>query len=137
MIAIEITITGALLFQIRYFEPTRVAEESREVPAPLLRLVVAVILGATVFGSLYAIATHGQRFEAMAVTLGLALSAVPILLRVLPPLTSSDPDTAVTIFGLGLYTLVVIGLIAALAPGLLSASRISLQAASGPRKCAA
>jgi hypothetical protein len=114
VIGVEIAIAGALLFQIRFFEPTRVAEGRGGVPGPWLRLVVAVILGATVFGSLYAIATGGQRFEAMAVTLGLALSVLPILLRVLPPVTSSRLDMAVTILGLGLYAAVVMAVIALL-----------------------
>ena len=107
IIAIEVAITGALLFQIRYFEPARVAEGRNGIPPPWVRLVVAIVLGATVFGSLHAIATGGQPIEAAAVTIGLALSALPILLRVLPPLTSSRSDTAVTILGLVLYGLVV------------------------------
>jgi hypothetical protein len=114
VIAVEVAITGALLFQIRYFERPEVAESGRDTPAPWPRLVVAVILGATVFGSLYAIATGGQRFEAIAVTVGLALSVLPILLRVLPPLSSPGADTAVTRVGLAFYAVAVIGLIALL-----------------------
>lgn len=114
VIAVEVAITGALLFQIRYFEAPGDPERRTGLPAPWLRLVVAVILGATVFGSLYAIGTGGQQFEAMAVTLGLALSVLPILLRVLPPLTSPRSDTAVTIVGLALYVVVVAGVIALL-----------------------
>ncbi len=49
----------------------------------------------------------------MAVTIGLEVSLVPIVLRVLPPLgkdaTSNerDPDYAVTVVGLLLYVVVV------------------------------
>ena len=115
VIAIEVATTGALLFQIRFFEATRVAEGHPDgIPAPWLRLVVAVVLGATVFGSLYAIATDGQRTAAIAVTVGLALSVLPILLRVLPPLRSRHSDTAVTIVGLVLYVAAVVAVIALL-----------------------
>lgn len=114
VVGIELAITGALLFQIRFFEPATIASERGSRPAPVFRLLVAVVLGATVFGSLYAIATGGERIEAMAVTLGVALSVLPILLRVLPPLRSSTPDAAVTMSGLGIYAVVVVGLIALL-----------------------
>jgi hypothetical protein len=115
VIAIEIAITGALLFQIRFFESARIAEEKRvRIPAPWLRLAMAIILGATVFGSLYAIATHGQRTAAVTVTVGMALSALPILLRVLPPLISSRSDSAVTTAGLVLYVTAVAVIIALL-----------------------
>ena len=115
VIAIEVAVTGALLFQIRFFESARVAEEKdARIPAPWLRLAMAIVLGATVFGSLYAIATHGQRTAAVTVTVGLALSALPILLRVLPPLTPSRSDTAVTALGLVLYVIAVAVIIALL-----------------------
>jgi hypothetical protein len=115
VIAIEIAITGALLFQIRFFQSASVAEgKGAEIPAPWLRLAMAIVLGATVFGSLYAIATDGQRSAAVTVTVGLALSLLPILLRVLPPLTSSRSDTAVTTAGLVLYVIAVAVIIALL-----------------------
>ena len=108
VIAIEVTITGALLFQIDFFKPRETAEARRgDVPGPWLRLLMAVILGATVFGSLYAIATGGQRTAAIAVTVGLAISVLPILLRVLPTLTSSRNDATVTVLGLVAYVLIV------------------------------
>lgn len=53
VIAIEVAITGALLFQIRFFESAQAAEGNRvKVPAPWLRLAMATVIGATLFGSL-------------------------------------------------------------------------------------
>ena len=72
-------------------------------------------LGATIFGSLWAIADEGPRWAALAVTVGLGISAIPILLRVLPPLAKDaatnerDPGYALTLLGLVLYTVVVAG----------------------------
>ena len=109
VIAIEVAITGALLFQVRYFE-TRDTTEGTERPLPdaRVRLLMAAILGATVFASLYGIATGGQTSLAIAVTVGLAASVLPILLRVLPPLvTSSRSDATVTGVGLVLLVLIV------------------------------
>ena len=65
------------------------------------------------FGSLWAMADEGPKWAAVAVTIGLALSLVPILLRVLPPLAKDaatnerDPDHTVTVVGLLLYVVVV------------------------------
>lgn len=115
VIGIEVAIIGALLFQVRFFESARVAEEKGPgIPAPWLRLAMAIVLGVTVFASLYAIATHGQRTLAATVSVGLALSALPILLRVLPPLTSSRSHTAVTTAGLVLYVIAIAVIIALL-----------------------
>jgi hypothetical protein len=119
-IAIELAVTGALLFQIRYFEPRRPDTEDRDLPDPRLRLLVAVILGATVFGSLDAIAHGGGREVAIAVTVGVALSVLPILTRVLPPLVGeAHPDgrrsiSSVTAIGLLLYVVAVGGLLVVL-----------------------
>jgi hypothetical protein len=72
-------------------------------------------LGATVFGSLWAIADEGPKWAALAVTVGVAVSLIPILLRVLPPLAKDaatnerDSGYAVTILGLVLYVAVVAG----------------------------
>jgi hypothetical protein len=108
VIGIELAITGALLFEIRYFEPRGSAErENRTVPRPWALLVMAVVLGVTVFGSLYAIGTGGQRSAAIGVTIGLAISLLPILLRVLPPLTAARQDAAVTVVGLAAYGILV------------------------------
>ena len=69
------------------------------------------------FGSLWAMADEGPKWAAVAVTVGLAVSLVPILLRVLPPLAKdaatkeSDPDSAVTVVGLLLYVAVVAGVL--------------------------
>jgi hypothetical protein len=74
-------------------------------------------MGATVFGSLWAMADEGPKWAAVAVTIGLAVSPVPILLRVLPPLAKDavtnehDPDYAVTVVGLLLYVVVVAGVL--------------------------
>lgn len=60
-------------------------------------------------------ADEGPKWAAIAVTIGLAISVVPILIRVLPPLAKDaktderDPDYAVTIVGLVLYAAVVAG----------------------------
>jgi hypothetical protein len=56
-----------------------------------------------------------SRWPAIAVTIGLAVSIVPILLRVLPPLAKDaatndrDPAYMVTLVGLLLYVVVVAG----------------------------
>ena len=113
VIAIELAVTGALLWQIRYFESRDATQESQRLPDSRLRLGMALVLGATVFGSLWAIADEGPRWAALAVTVGLAVSVIPIMLRVLPPLAKDaatndrDPDYAVTVFGLVLYAAVV------------------------------
>ena len=116
VIAIELAVAGALLWQIRFFESSRTARRDVEhLPDPRLRLGVALVLGSTVFGSLWAMAEDGPRWAAIAVTVGLAISLVPILLRVLPPLAKDaatnerDPNYAVTLVGLLLYVVVVGG----------------------------
>jgi hypothetical protein len=75
---------------------------------------MALVLGATVFGSLWAMVDDGRsRWAAIAVAIGLAVSIVPILLRVLPPLTkgaaTNERNPAVTVVGLVLYVVVVAG----------------------------
>jgi hypothetical protein len=115
VIAIELAVTGALLWQIRFFEPgDRARRESGHVPDSRLRLGLALVLGVTVFGSLWAIADEGPKWAAIAVTVGLAISLIPILLRVLPPLAKDastdkrDPDYVVTVLGLILYAGVLV-----------------------------
>jgi hypothetical protein len=72
-------------------------------------------LGTTLFGSLWAMADEGPKWAALAVTVGLAVSLLPIGLRVLPPLAKDaetnerDPNYAVTVVGLLLYVVVVAG----------------------------
>jgi hypothetical protein len=106
VIALEVAVTGALLWQIRYFESPGPRRE--DFPDSRLRLGLALVLGATVFGSLWAIANEGPEWAAVAVTIGLAVSIVPILLRVLPPL-ARDAQTSERSSG---YALTVAGLIA-------------------------
>lgn len=116
IIAVEVAIAGALLFQIRYFAPRSEIRDDQDLPDPRLRLAMAVVLGSTLFGSLYAI-RHGGRAADELVTIGLAISLLPILLRVLPPLARDartherDPQYAVTIAGLALYVLLAGGTI--------------------------
>jgi hypothetical protein len=116
VIAIELAVTGALLWQMRFFESTDAKRrENERLPDARLRLGLALVLGATMFGSLWAIADEGPKWAALAVTIGLAVSIIPILLRVLPPLRKDaataqrDPDYAITAFGLVLYVAVVAG----------------------------
>jgi Na+/H+ antiporter NhaD/arsenite permease-like protein len=72
VIAIELAVAAALLWQVRFFESSATARKSIG-PDPRLRLALALVLRATVFA-------------AIGVTVGLAVSVLPILLRVLPPL---------------------------------------------------
>ena len=117
VIAIELAVSGALLWQMRFFESDSARREGEPPPDARLRLGLALVLGATVFGSLWAMADEGPKWAAVAVTIGLALSLVPILLRVLPPLANDaatkerDPDHAVTVVGLLLYVVVVAGVL--------------------------
>jgi heme/copper-type cytochrome/quinol oxidase subunit 4 len=116
VIAIELAVAGALLWQIRFFQSGDEARRANQrLPDSRLRLGLALVLGLTVFGSLWAMADEGTKWAAVAVTIGLAISLVPILLRVLRPLAKDaktgehDPDHAVTVFGLILYVAVVAG----------------------------
>lgn len=87
VIPIELAVTGALLFQVRYFTPgERTGREDVRLPSATLRLAIAIVLGATVFGSLLAMLHGGDGTAAAALVIGLAVSILPILLRVLPPL---------------------------------------------------
>ncbi|HEX6473728.1 MAG TPA: hypothetical protein VF114_01410 [Candidatus Limnocylindria bacterium] len=116
IIAIEVAITGALLFQVRYFE-VRSADDDAHLPDPRWRLVIAVILAATIFGALDGIVHNGGRQMATFVTAGVAVSAIPILIRVLPPIVlGSHPGgrrtySFVTVTGLAAYVVAVILLI--------------------------
>jgi len=118
VIAIELAVTGALLWQIRYFESgDKARRRSERLPDSRLRLALALVLGLTLFGSLWAIADDGPKWAALVVTVGLAISLIPILLRVLPPLAKDastderDPDYVVTVLGLILYVAVVAGVL--------------------------
>jgi hypothetical protein len=124
VIAVELAVTGALLFQIRYFAPRETEEEERrDLPDPRIRLAFAVVLGATLFGSLLAMLHGGNEVAAAAVLVGLAVSILPILFRVLPPLRREagmqEPrwDVAVTIVGALLYAVLVVGVLILVAAG--------------------
>lgn len=112
VIAIELAVTGALLFQVRFFDTGGDSSESSGVD-PRVRLLFAIVLTATLFGSLEAIREGGGRWVAVLVTVGLAVSMLPILLGVLPPLRRDvqtrqrDPHFWVSVLGLVLYGAVV------------------------------
>ena len=118
-IAIELAVAAALLWKIRYFERDSAAARKGEPPPdPRLQLFFALVMGATLFGSLWAIADEGKALAATLVTTGVAISILPVLIRVLPPLardahtSERDPDYAVTVGGLFAYVVVVGGIIA-------------------------
>ena len=81
VIAIETAVTGVLLFQTRFFDTAKDKAE-KSLPDPRVRLLMLVILTATVFGALEAIREGGGRWAAILVTVGLAVSILPILLGV-------------------------------------------------------
>src|SRR5262249_23237817 len=116
VITIELAVAGALLWQMHYFDGDATRREKGR-PDSRLRLGLAVVLGATVFGSLWAMADEGPKWAAVAVTIGLAVSVFPILLGVLPPLARDaatnerDPDFAVTVLGLVVYIAAVAGVL--------------------------
>jgi hypothetical protein len=118
VIAIELGVAGALLWQIHYFDSASTARpDERQLPDPRLRVGVALVLGTTIFGSLWAMADEGPKWAALMVTVGLAISLLPIVLRVLPPLARDaatderDPNYGVTVVGLLLYSAVVAGVL--------------------------
>jgi hypothetical protein len=117
VIAIELAVAGALLWQMRFFESSTARREGEPLPDARLRVALALVLGTTVFGSLWAMADEGPKWAALVVTIGLAVSLVPILLRVLPPLAKDattnerDPDYAVTLVGLFFYVVAVAGVL--------------------------
>ena len=116
VIAIELAIVGALLWQIRFFdrEDTQ-TETSRK--DPRLQLLLLVLLTAILFGSLEALREGGGQLAAVLLTVGLAVSLLPILLRVLRPVRRDattqprDPQLWVTLLGLILFAAVVVLLI--------------------------
>jgi len=116
VIAIELAIVGTLLWQIRFFdrEDTQ-AETSRR--DPRLQLLLLVVLTAVLFGSLEALREGGGQLAAVLLTVGLAVSLLPILLRVLRPVRRDattqprDPQLWVTLLGLILFAAVVVLLI--------------------------
>jgi uncharacterized membrane protein YkvA (DUF1232 family) len=112
VIALETAVAGVLLFQTRFFE-TGGGAPARSGHDPRVRLLLLLVLVATVFGSLEAIREGGRRWAAVLVTVGLAVSLLPVVLRVLPPLRRDaqtqqrDPQVWVTVLGVVLYAAVV------------------------------
>jgi hypothetical protein len=100
IIAIELVVAGAQLFQIRYFDK---GAEPGSGSDPRLRLLMAIVLMSTV------VRGSGDRglgsWSAQLVTVGLAKSLLPILVKVLPPLSRDietqrhDPHPWVTVVG--------------------------------------
>jgi hypothetical protein len=117
VIAVETAVTGVLLFQIRFFDTNE--DTTREFGADLrLRVVLLIVLTATIFGSLEAIREHWGSWSAVLVTVGLAVSVLPILLRALPPLQRDaqtqqrQPHFWTTVLGLVLYAVIVTVIVA-------------------------
>jgi uncharacterized membrane protein len=117
VIALETAVTGVLLFQIRFFDTNKDATSDVGADARL-PLSMLIVLTATIFGSLEAIRERWVSWSAVLVTVGLALSVLPILLRALPPLMR-DPRTQqrhphfwTTVLGLVLYAVIVTVIVA-------------------------
>ena len=112
VIAIELAIVGALLWQIRFFDKDTPTKTSRS--DPRLQLLLLVVLTAILFGSLEALREGGGQLAAVLLTVGLAVSLLPILLRVLRPVRREattqprDPQLWVTLLGLILFAAVVV-----------------------------
>ena len=117
VIAVETAVAGVLLFQIRFFAADKGAPQESDVD-PRLRVLLLLVLAATVFGSLEAIREGRGQWAAVLVTVGLAVSVLPILLRVLPPLQRDvqtqqrNPHYWVTVLGLLLYAVIVLLVVA-------------------------
>ncbi|MFF1633473.1 hypothetical protein [Leifsonia sp. NPDC058248] len=114
IITVQLAIAGALLWQIRFFDSDlRDKERDASLPDPRLRLLMALLITANLFGALEAMREGGGRITAILLTVGLAVSLLPILLRTLPPLgrdaatMKRDPHYWVTVAGLVLFTAVV------------------------------
>ena len=111
IIAIQLAVAGALLFQVRFFDTSN--GKSGPQVDPRLRLVLVVVIAVTLFVSLEAMRAGWGSAAAALVSGGLALSVLPILLRVLPPLTRDietqkrDPHFWVTVLALVLYCSIV------------------------------
>jgi hypothetical protein len=79
-----------------------------------LQLLLLVVLTATVFGSLEAIRENAGQLAAVVLTVGVAISLLPILLRVLRPvrrdatMQQRDPQLWVTVLGLIFFAAVVV-----------------------------
>jgi hypothetical protein len=102
-----------------YFERDRTAaREGQQLSDPRLQLLFAFVIAGTVFGSLWAIADHGEALAATFVTIGVAISLLPIVIGVLPPLvrdahtSGRHPDHAVAVGGLVVYVVFVAAVMA-------------------------
>jgi hypothetical protein len=117
VIALETAVTGVLLFQIRFFATNKDTPQESDVD-PRLRVLLLLVLTATVFGSLEAIREGWGRWSAVLVTVGLAVSVLPIVLRVLPPLQRDartqqrHPHYWITVLALALYAVIVVLVVA-------------------------
>lgn len=115
IIAVQLAVAGALLWQIRFFDTrdSRNTARNASLPDPRLRLLVALLVAAVLFGSLEAMREGGGRIAAILLTAGVAVSLLPIVLRILPPLgrdaktSERDPHYWVTVAGLILFAAVV------------------------------
>ena len=116
VIAIELAIVGALLWQIRFFDKDDTPARTSRID-PRLKLLMLVVLTATLFGSLEAIRENAGHLTAVLLTVGVAVSLLPILLRVLRPVRRDattqqrDPQLWVSLLGLILFAAVVVLLI--------------------------
>ena len=111
IIALQLAVAGALLFQVRFFDPSN--DKSGPQVDPRLRLVLVMVITATLFVSLEAMREGWGSAAAALVAGGLALSLLPILVGVLPPLTRDietqkrDPHFWITVLALILYWAIV------------------------------
>jgi hypothetical protein len=117
VIALETAVTGVLLFQIRFFDTNKDTPKELAVH-PRLRVMLLIVLTSTIFGSLEAIREGWGSWAAVLVTVGLAVSVLPILLRVLPPLQRDaqtqqrHPRYWITVLGLVLYAVIITVIVA-------------------------
>ncbi|HEY7703658.1 MAG TPA: hypothetical protein VID03_02380 [Acidimicrobiia bacterium] len=102
VIAIELAVTGGLLYQIGFFSSRKVDPRDNTPYHPVLRILIGFVISATLLGSLLAIRIGGQELAASLVVVGLAVSVLPILLWVVPPLVRDARDgvqTAAALWG--------------------------------------
>jgi hypothetical protein len=81
-----------------------------------MRILFAVVIFVTVFGSLLGIANQWQDVAASVVTVGLAISVLPIVLRALPAPRSAESGarasrSSTRLVGALLYVALVTGLV--------------------------
>ena len=119
IIALELAVTGALLWQIHYFDREPEAEvRGRALPHPLVRGVVALVGFGTILGSLLGI-VYGDRWIAILVGAGFMVSLLPMILRVLPAFgpveqTREHRTNVMTVVGLLVSVLIAAAFVIAL-----------------------